>query len=177
MADKKTFKDMTANLPTTTTDMSKVMVQMADGSVGWIRKEDLAQVAAELIGTATTEKDGLMPSSFQVRTFSLLNKHVEFSVPMYAPIGLLLFLYNTGATNVAVLNVNSFNPNFSFIHYFGNEARFSIYYKDGKFYIQGTAKANSGANIKIANITDSTISYSLKDGTFDITDAQKISEV
>ena len=96
---------------------------------------------------------------------------------MYAPIGLLLFLYNTGATNVAVLNVNSFNPNFSFIHYFGNEARFSIYYKDGKFYIQGTDKVNSGANIKIANITDSTISYSLKDGTFDITDAQKISEV
>lgn len=118
--------------------------------------------------------DAEQPSS---QTFSLLNKHVEFSVPMYAPTGLLLFLYDTGSTNVALLNVNSFNPNFSFIHYFGNQTKYSIYYKNGKFYIQGTDKANSGANIKIANVANSAISYSLKDGLFDITNAQKISEV
>ena len=52
--EKKTFNDMMANLPTTETDMTKVMVEMEDGRKGWISAEGLAQVAA-----------GLMPLGFQ----------------------------------------------------------------------------------------------------------------
>ena len=47
--EKKTFNDMMANLPTTETDMTRVMVEMEDGRKGWISANGLAQVMAGLM--------------------------------------------------------------------------------------------------------------------------------
>ena len=61
--EKKTFNDMMANLPTTETDMRRVMVEMEDGRKGWISAEGLAQVAAGLMPVATTIANGLMSAT------------------------------------------------------------------------------------------------------------------
>lgn len=70
MADKKTFKEMAGALPTAT-DVDSIMAKDANGNPIWIKKADLAQVAAELIGTASTTKDGLMNSRFANREITL----------------------------------------------------------------------------------------------------------
>lgn len=48
MADKKTFKEMAGALPTAT-DVDSIMAKDASGNPIWIKKADLAQVAAELM--------------------------------------------------------------------------------------------------------------------------------
>lgn len=72
--EKKTFNDMMANLPTTETDMTKVMVEMEDGRKGWISAEGLAQVMAGLMPVATTEKQGVMSAAMAGKVLPLVTK-------------------------------------------------------------------------------------------------------
>lgn len=53
------FKDYLGALPQQS-NVDSIMAKDANGNPVWIKKADLAQVAAELIGTATTGKDGLL---------------------------------------------------------------------------------------------------------------------
>ena len=61
MAEKITLKNALANLPQKT-DVDSIVATDASGNPVYIKKSDLAQVVAELIGTASESKDGLMPS-------------------------------------------------------------------------------------------------------------------
>ena len=61
MAEKITLKNALANLPQKT-DVDSIVAKDASGNPVYIKKADLAQVVAELIGTASESKDGLMPS-------------------------------------------------------------------------------------------------------------------
>lgn len=63
MAEKITLKNTLANLPQKT-DVDTVVGRDASGNPVFIKKSDLAQVVAELIPVATTEKKGLMSSDF-----------------------------------------------------------------------------------------------------------------
>lgn len=133
---------------------------------------------AGLIGTATSTKDGLLKSIYTHRTFNLLNNHIEIVVPKYAKTFFFLFTYDTGAINMALLSLNSYQPNLSYIHYFGTTlAKYSIYSKDNVFYIQGKNKENSGASITILPICDNITSINSKSGLFDINDANEIGAV
>ena len=72
--EKKTFNDMMANLPTTETDMTRVMVEMEDGRKGWISAEGLAQVMAGLMPVATAEKQGVMSAAMAQKVLPLISK-------------------------------------------------------------------------------------------------------
>lgn len=63
MAEKITLKNALANLPQKT-DVDSIVAKDASGNPVYIKKSDLAQVVAELMPTATTEKKGLMSSDF-----------------------------------------------------------------------------------------------------------------
>ena len=63
--EKKTFNDLMANLPTTETDMTKVMVEMEDGRKGWISANGLAQVMAGLMPVAGFNRKGLISNIFR----------------------------------------------------------------------------------------------------------------
>lgn len=76
--EKKTFNDMMANLPTTETDMTKVMVEMEDGRKGWISAEGLAQVMAGLmlrpiLITDFTEMDSMTYENYNAKFFCYFN--------------------------------------------------------------------------------------------------------
>ena len=68
--EAKTLKEYLNSLQTQA-DVDSIMAKDANGNPVWIKKADLAQVAAELIGTATAEKDGLL----NARDF---NEHFQF---------------------------------------------------------------------------------------------------
>lgn len=62
MTEKITLKNALANLPQKT-DVDSIVATDASGNPVYIKKSDLAQVVAELIGTASKSKDGLMSST------------------------------------------------------------------------------------------------------------------
>ena len=173
MADKKTFKDMTAALPTTTTDMSKVMVQMADGSVGWIRKEDLAQVAAELMPVATAEKDGLMSSSFfstDVRENLTLSGNKAGKLVCIASITqrtyhrffILVKGFYEAQPIMSVININSASQGLllAYKHDIINKPSYIEFYEktaDNKFniYIRSTGATGNTSIVRVSHIGES----------------------
>lgn len=59
MAGKITLKNALANLPQKT-DVDSIVATDASGNPVYIKKSDLAQVVAELIGFATSSKSGLL---------------------------------------------------------------------------------------------------------------------
>lgn len=63
MAEKITLKNALANLPQKT-DVDSIVATDASGNPVYIKKSDLAQVVAELIPVATSEKNGLMSKDF-----------------------------------------------------------------------------------------------------------------
>lgn len=61
MADKKLNEVTTINT-TTLNNVKNFLAVMNDGSIQQMSKQDMASVVGGLIGTANTNKDGLMPS-------------------------------------------------------------------------------------------------------------------
>ena len=59
MAEKITLKNALANLPQKT-DVDSIVARDASGNPVYIKKSDLAQVVAGLIGTASASKSGLL---------------------------------------------------------------------------------------------------------------------
>ena len=76
--EKKTFNDMMANLPTTETDMKRVMVEMEDGRKGWISAEGLAQVAAGLMPIGFSKIIDIGSKGMAIKAVRVNNSGYEF---------------------------------------------------------------------------------------------------
>ena len=146
--EKKTFNDLMANLPTTETDMTRVMVEMEDGRKGWISAEGLAQVMAGLIGTATNKKDGLYPKYYVTQYLEISTQAYKISNTFQSGHFCLAYLHSHWWHNASVgfigvaANLNDKNRIIVNHYKLSDDDELNVYYtlSDNGFDLYITAK-------------------------------------
>lgn len=97
MADKKLNEVTTVNSGTLA-NVKNFLAVMKDGTIQQMSKEDLASVVEELIGTATSDKDGLMSRHYAIRRIvaeAVSGRYFMFKLSGYRPYGTFEFIANT----------------------------------------------------------------------------------
>ena len=146
--ETNSFKDYLGTLPQQS-NVDSIMAKDANGNPIWIKKADLAQVAAELIPVATVKKKGLMSSNdklympIEVNSDNVLlatlldNGELSFLVAMttysnaIGGIYIFSFLYKDGSlqSDIICLNKNDILKNS--IYYEETSSNAKIYLKRG----------------------------------------------
>ena len=137
MAEKITMKDMLANLPQKT-DVDTVVGRDASGNPVCIKKSDLAQVVAELIPVATSEKNGLMSKDLLPIKFEDLHDVDSLKIGRLnnrEQCFLIISSHPYSSRFSAYLVVSSYiNPSFVITKIILKEGKyFELYYDDNKY--------------------------------------------
>lgn len=180
--------DVKESAMSTASDCKWVRALDANGNSIRISKEDLASVVGELLGTATSEKDGLVDKRNWSQTFTLTGK---YQLKLYDSAGLPL--YSSGALEIVVAGSSPiflayvsfyFNgkgdvPKIKIITNDNNSKVVSIANKGGlKIYLiskNGSAFPNLTANIRyFTGLSNTTNPVFTND---DLSDAKECSEI
>ena len=132
---------------------------------------------AELIGTATTKKDGLMSSHLVESRFIQTPCYITIKIEKYLQHVFLIASYADGMTNVAFVNLNSYDNNSSYILYpkkRNDKTDLKIYFKDD-LYIIPLLYENS--NIIVKPLLDNICTIIRNEGTFDTSEAYEIQTI
>lgn len=151
MADKK------LNEVTKVTDLSKVktfLAVMEDNTIQQMSKEDMAAVVGGLIGTATIEKNGLLPYRMASFTtdFSTSDIVLNFST-IYNLQSFLITCYLNGTFSTYLVNPSMYqSTNFFEVRYLGRQD-IEIYAKagDNRIFIKPSSTSNGSLSIQLLN--------------------------
>lgn len=132
---------------------------------------------AELIGTATTTKDGLAWKGMIYRVFNITEtSYIEMDITDYNENFYVLTHYQNGRIAMGLLMLSTYNKDD--VKFFGifNTGNFDkkLYIKDNKFYF-----TNEGGNSRFAirSILHNVMTLSIHTGSFDTSGATEISKV
>ena len=135
------------------------------------------RIVAELIGTATTTKDGLAWKGMIYRVFNITEtSYIEMDITDYNENFYVLTHYQNGRIAMGLLMLSTYNKDD--VKFFGifNTGNFDkkLYIKDNKFYF-----TNEGGNSRFAirSILHNVMTLSIHTGSFDTSGATEISKV
>ena len=107
----KSVKDLT--IPSLSNISGFVCIDNEGKAIGMMSKEQVAQVVGELIGTANTNKDGLMPSYRAMNILYSEGKPVKITIPTNEGFSLLLTaVKNHESGGQSIINLSGYSKGF-----------------------------------------------------------------
>ena len=156
-----------ANLPKQN-DAAYIRALDSNGNPILISKADLAQVAAELIGTASVTKDGLMSASIMK---NIAGSYFIDTGKLYSVDGDSCAIFNAygWSANTIIMFVFGTSPSYKAIVGPLNSYHFSVYKDDEKFYI----KSNQNTSFTLQCIAAAS-NVTVKESDVDVSTLTKV---